>query len=183
MTDNKSINNEDDYGKERRREWRSRDRVKTSASVICLCLHLGIDPPDVVRPVPGTDRIAGITLPDAQTASPGDQRQAAEAIGNAIQGQFEYWQPRGHYKTLIDPPLEELKKVCLAARKSAKEERVLFYYNGWGVPRPTRNGEIWVFNSSYTQYLPLSLSELDSWLPGPLVVILDCPNAGFLLSQ
>ena len=165
------------------REWRSKDRVKTSASVITLCLHLGIDPPDVVRPVPGADNIAGITLPDPITASPGDQRQAAESIGNAIQGQFEYWQPRGHYRTLIDPPMEELKKVCSAARKSAKEERVLFYYSGWGVPKPTRNGEIWVFNSSYTQYLPLSLNELDSWLPGPVVAIFDCTNASALLSQ
>lgn len=27
-----------------------------------------------------------------------------------------------------------------------QEERVLFHYNGHGVPRPTPNGEIWVFN-------------------------------------
>ena len=27
-----------------------------------------------------------------------------------------------------------------------QEERVLFHYNGHGVPRPTANGEIWVFN-------------------------------------
>ena len=25
-------------------------------------------------------------------------------------------------------------------------ERVLFHYNGHGVPKPTANGEIWVFN-------------------------------------
>lgn len=27
-----------------------------------------------------------------------------------------------------------------------QEERVLFHYNGHGVPKPTENGEIWVFN-------------------------------------
>ena len=27
-----------------------------------------------------------------------------------------------------------------------QEERVLFHYNGHGVPRATANGEIWVFN-------------------------------------
>jgi hypothetical protein len=27
-----------------------------------------------------------------------------------------------------------------------QEERVLFHYNGHGVPKPTINGEIWVFN-------------------------------------
>ncbi len=42
----------------------------------------------------------------------------------------------------------------------AQNERVLFHYNGHGVPRPTANGEIWVFNSRYTQYIPLSIYEL-----------------------
>lgn len=28
----------------------------------------------------------------------------------------------------------------------SQEERVLFHYNGHGVPKPTVNGEIWVFN-------------------------------------
>jgi hypothetical protein len=30
-----------------------------------------------------------------------------------------------------------------------QNERVLFHYNGHGVPRPTVNGEIWVFNSRW----------------------------------
>lgn len=41
-----------------------------------------------------------------------------------------------------------------------QNERVLFHYNGHGVPRPTVNGEIWVFNARYTQYIPLSMYEL-----------------------
>jgi hypothetical protein len=28
------------------------------------------------------------------------------------------------------------------------------------VPKPTTNGEIWVFNRSYTQYIPLSIYDL-----------------------
>lgn len=39
-----------------------------------------------------------------------------------------------------------MKKLCTSLRRNAKEERVLFHYNGHGVPRPTVNGEIWVFN-------------------------------------
>lgn len=31
-----------------------------------------------------------------------------------------------------------------------QEERVLFHYNGHGVPKPTINGEIWVFNKVQT---------------------------------
>lgn len=37
---------------------------------------------------------------------------------------------------------------------------MLFHYNGHGVPRPTANGEVWVFNKSYTQYIPLSVFDL-----------------------
>ena len=28
----------------------------------------------------------------------------------------------------------------------AQNDRILFHYNGHGVPKPTTNGEIWVFN-------------------------------------
>ena len=44
--------------------------------------------------------------------------------------------------------MEETKRFCVGIRKTAKEERVLFYYNGHGVPKPTASGEIWVFNKS-----------------------------------
>ena len=38
--------------------------------------------------------------------------------------------------------------VCLGfcVSSSFQNERVLFHYNGHGVPKPTTNGEIWVFN-------------------------------------
>lgn len=39
---------------------------------------------------------------------------------------------------------------------------MLFHYNGHGVPRPTANGEVWVFNKSYTQYIPLSIYDLQA---------------------
>jgi regulator-associated protein of mTOR len=52
-------------------------------------------------------------------------------------------------------------------------ERVLFHYNGHGVPRPTANGEVWVFNKSYTQYIPLSIYDLQV-LYCPLYCLLYC---------
>lgn len=33
-------------------DWRVRDRIRTLAAGLVLCLHLGVDPPDVVRPSP-----------------------------------------------------------------------------------------------------------------------------------
>jgi regulator-associated protein of mTOR len=47
----------------------------------------------------------------------------------------------------LDPTLDDVKKLAGSCRRTAKAERVLFHYNGHGVPRPTVNGEIWVFNS------------------------------------
>lgn len=64
---------------------------------------------------------------------------------------------------------------------SLQNERVLFHYNGHGVPRPTANGEIWVFNIRYTQYIPLSIYELHSWVGSPCIYVLDCSAAGLLI--
>ena len=58
---------------------------------------------------------------------------------------------------------------------------MLFHYNGHGVPRPTGNGEVWVFNKSYTQYIPLSMYDLQTWVGAPCIYVLDCSAAGLLL--
>ena len=42
--------------------------------------------------------------------------------------------------------VEEVRRLATVLRRSAREERAFFHYNGHGVPRPTANGEIWVFN-------------------------------------
>lgn len=70
-----------------------------------------------------------------------------------------------------------------AARRAAgvQRERVLFHYNGHGVPQPTANGEIWVFNKNYTQYIPVSIHDLASWLGQPAIYVMDCAHAGLLV--
>lgn len=73
-------------------------------------------------------------------------QKALENIGVSLQNQYGKWQPRARYKQSLDPTMEEVKKLCTSMRKTAKDERVLFHYNGHGVPQPTANGEIWVFN-------------------------------------
>lgn len=83
------------------------------------------------------------SLPDPLSMSP---QKALETIGNNLQKQYERWQPRARYKQSLDPTVEEVKKLCQSLRRNAKDERVLFHYNGHGVPKPTSNGEIWVFN-------------------------------------
>lgn len=116
-----------------------------------------------------------------------------------LQKQYERWQPRARYKQTLDPTAEEvkfswsakenssnlnllkIKKVTSTLRRNAKDERVLFHYNGHGVPKPTANGEIWVFNRSYTQYIPLSIYDLQTWMWSPSIYVFDCSNAGMIV--
>ena len=66
-------------------------------------------------------------------------------------------------------------------RRQVKTDRLLLHYNGHGVPRPTRNGELWVFGKHHTHYMPVSVYELRNWLGEPSVFVLDCSGAGALL--
>lgn len=117
---------------------------------------------------------------DPSTLSPA---KAIELIGKNLQAQYERWQPKARYKQSLDPTVEVVKKLCTSLRRNAKEERVLFHYNGHGVPRPTTNGEIWVFNESYTQYIPLSIYDLQTWMGAPSIYVYDCSNAGTIVNS
>lgn len=136
--------------------------MKTVSVALVLCLNVGVDPPDVVKTQPCarlecwigkilfSERVCFVfhviglfVYLDPLTLSPS---KALEAIGSNLQKQYERWQPRARYKQSLDPTSEDVKKLCTSLRRNAKEERVLFHYNGHGVPKPTKNGEIWVFN-------------------------------------
>ena len=73
--------------------------------------------------------------------------------------------------------------MCLGLRRShgGREERLLLHFNGHGVPRPSTNGELWVFNRSFTQYIPLSAYDLQMWLGTPCVHA-TCPSAAAFAS-
>ncbi|XP_078483485.1 regulatory-associated protein of mTOR-like [Ciona intestinalis] len=141
--------------------WRMKERMKTVSVALVLCLNVGVDPPDVVKTTPCARKECWI---DPLSNSP---QKALENIGNTLQKQYERWQPRARYKQSLDPTVEDVKRLCTSLRRNAKEERVLFHYNGHGVPKPTANGEIWVFNKTYTQYIPLSIFDLQTWISPP----------------
>jgi len=157
--------------------WRVRDRMKTVSVALVLCLNIGVDPPDVTKPKPCA-RLEAWLDPNILPAD-----HALDQTVKALQFQYERWQPRARYKTSTDPTMEEIKKLCQTLRRSAKEERVLFHYNGHGVPKPTVNGEIWVFNKGYTQYIPLSVVDLQSWMGSPSIYVFDCSAAGLILKN
>uniref|UniRef100_H2ZRC1 Raptor N-terminal CASPase-like domain-containing protein n=1 Tax=Ciona savignyi TaxID=51511 RepID=H2ZRC1_CIOSA len=157
--------------------WRMKERMKTVSVALVLCLNVGVDPPDVVKTTPCARKECWI---DPLSNSP---QKALESIGNNLQKQYERWQPRARYKQSLDPTVEDVKRLCTSLRRNAKEERVLFHYNGHGVPRPTANGEIWVFNKTYTQYIPLSIFDLQVWMGSPSIFVYDCSSAGLIVSS
>lgn len=79
--------------------------------------------------------------------------------------------------------MECVQKLANSLRRNAKDERVLFHYNGHGVPLPTDAGEIWVYNQDITQYIPLSLVDLMTWMRSPSVYVWDCHSAGTVVKM
>ncbi|KAJ3570758.1 hypothetical protein NP233_g4189 [Leucocoprinus birnbaumii] len=132
-------------------------KLKTANAALVLCLNIDVDPPDIVK-----------TNPCAALES---------------WHQFEGLSLKIAYKPILDPSLEDLRRFCQTLRRQAKDDAVLFYYNGHGVPKPTSSGELWCFNRNYTQYIPVSLQEVQSWIGSPGVYIWDCSAAGHLLNN
>lgn len=213
-------------------EWRVREnRARTVSAAILLCLHIGVDPPDLQRTNPtshiqafcdtqnppptgdgGGDGGGAMGSSNSNTSTqhlqpqlqlqqthsmiPMDEEEKKKAaeltITRNIQKQYEHWQPRCRYKCVIDPTTEECKRLLSSLRKASREERILFHYNGHGVPKPTAAGELWMFNRQFTQYIPISIQEIHSLLsgsstlsissttkppPSPSIIVLDCPDA------
>ena len=156
-------------------QWRVKERMKTFSVVLVLCLNPGVDPPDCVKPKHSAKLECWI--------DPLSSNKAVEGIGQALQHQYERWQPKARFKISIEPTTDEVKKLCVSLRKQAQDDRVLFHYNGHGVPKPTNNGEIWIFNKDYTQYIPLSIYDLLLWMGTPSVFVWDCPQAELVVKS
>ncbi len=160
-------------------EWRMRDRLKTVSAALAICLNIGVDPPDVVKTNP-TAKLECWTDPTSSTAA---NSKTMELIGKKLQDQYETLSIRVRYKQYLDPSVDETRRFCTSLRRNAKDERILFHYNGHGVPLPTQSGEIWVFNRNYTQYIPVSLYDLQGWLGAPSLYVFDCSHAGNIINN
>lgn len=160
-------------------KWREKDRQKTVSAALVLCLNIGVDPPDTVKTSP-TATMECWTDPTNSTTS---NSKLMEIIGKKLQEQYENMSIKTRYKQYLDPSIDETRKFCTSLRRNAKEERVLFHYNGHGVPLPTSSGEFWVFNRDYTQYIPVSMYDLQTWLGGPSFFVYDVSHAGNIIAN
>jgi regulator-associated protein of mTOR len=159
-----------------------KDRLKTVSAVLALCLNIGVDPPDVIKTSPCAKLECWIDPTTVQQAS-STGNAPLNQIGKALQQQYEQLSMRTRYKPALDPTVDELKKYAGTLRKNARSERVLFHYNGHGVPKPTPSGEIWIFNKNYTQYIPMSLSDLQCLISGPSIFVWDVSEAGSIVDN
>lgn len=157
--------------------WRLKERMKTVGVCLVLALNIGTDPPDLNKPTPCAKLQCWLDPTSISRA------KAKERIGERLEQQYAKWQQRSKlkYRRALDPTVDVVKDLCLRMREAAKSERVLFHYNGQGVPRPTANGEIWLFDKHHTNYIPLSVTDLRRWIGRPSIVVLDCSGAGVLM--
>lgn len=95
-------------------KWRQKERLKTSSVALVVCLNIGVDPPDVIKISPCA-RLECWVDPLAMPS-----QKALETIGKNLQAQYERWQPRAKYKMHLDPTTEDMKKLCIGARRNAK---------------------------------------------------------------
>lgn len=160
--------------------WHLKDKMRTAGVGLVMALNIGTDPPDVTKPHPCAKLQCWF---DPSSVS---RAKAKEQIGERLQAQYAVWQQQRtttplKYRRALDPTVEDVRALCLWLRRKAGNDRVLFHYNGHGVPRPTSSGELWLFDKNHTQYIPLCVTDLRQWLGKPNIVILDCSSAGVLM--
>jgi len=161
-------------------EWRMKDRLKTVSAILAVCLNVGVDPPDVIKTNPCARLECWVDpIPPDSTNQSSNNTNAQ--IGKNLQSQYENLSLRTRYKVIMDPTIEELKRYTTSLRRTAHAERILFHYNGHGVPKPTASGEVWCFNRSYTQYIPISLYDLQEWVGAPGLWVWDCSASGGII--
>ncbi|GMM28178.1 ubiquitin-binding TORC1 subunit [Martiniozyma asiatica (nom. inval.)] len=154
------------------------NKKKTTQGALVMCLNLGIPPPDISRPQ-DCPYLEAFVNPNIYP----DFKVAIQAIGKGLQSNYETISARVKYKQSLDPSSEDLRRLCTSLRRNAKDERILFHYNGHGVPQPTQSGEIWVFNRAYTQYIPVSLYDLQNWIGAPTIMVIDTSAAGNVIEN
>lgn len=124
--------------------WRLKDRMRTVGVGLVMAINPGTDAPDVIKPHPCAKLQCWI---DPSKMS---RQKAKEKIGEQLEAQYSNWQQQKarplKYRRALDPTVDDVRALCLWLRRQARSERILLHYNGHGVPRPTSNGEIWVFD-------------------------------------
>ena len=165
-------------------KWRIKEKerrsMKIKSIIITLCLNIGVDPPDIIRTNPSSQLecwIDPMKLPNSR---------ALKTIGDKLVNQYMQWNPKNSnikYLQKLDTQPDKIRIICKQIRQESLDKRVIFHYNGHGVPRPTEHGELWYFNDDYTEYMPVSILDITNWLEHPALIIIDCSAAGKIVTH
>ena len=95
------------------KDWRSKDcdkrSMRTEAIVICLCLNLGVDPPDIVRTNPCSVLEAWMNPNDLPSS------RALEVIADRLEQQYSAWKGKSrklNIKKILDANPESVRQTC-----------------------------------------------------------------------
>ncbi|KAJ2497917.1 Target of rapamycin complex 1 subunit kog1, partial [Coemansia sp. RSA 1972] len=154
--------------------WRPR-HTSTASALLAVCLDL-----TSAKYSPGQTTHCAImeawTDPTTSNVS-----QMYSTISDNLVSQFEQLPGKIIYKPLIDCDVLRLQRNSLHFRNVAKDQRILFYYNGHGMPHPTDDGCFWAFKprNGYTcrDVVPVKAETMISWLGSPSLYIWDCAHA------
>ena len=112
--------------------------------------------------------------------------RALEVIAKRLEDQYCAWKGKSrklNIKKILDGNPDLVRTTCSNLRQYATDRRVIFHYNGHGVPRPTEHGELWFFNSNFSEYLPVSILDIAQWLQTPSLIVLEASSAGKIISS
>lgn len=123
-------------------EWRIRCS-RTYGGVLAVCLNVEVEPPDCPFPralQTGAGRLlCGIDPYESSQADP----KAVAQIGSQLEAQYDQIVSSRStvFKQCLDPTVEQVHRNCRKLRREAREDTLLFHFNGHGVPAPSLLGE------------------------------------------
>ncbi|KAJ2076634.1 Target of rapamycin complex 1 subunit kog1, partial [Coemansia sp. RSA 988] len=114
-----------------------------------------------------------------------DQPRKSDVVAQNLIDQFGQIASQVTYKPLMDRSFARLKEYCMHYRSTVDDERIMFYYNGHGMPFPTPEGNFWVRQQQYNPHVylgrprcvPLSAETLTNWIGAPCAYVWDCAYA------
>ncbi|KAJ2540607.1 Target of rapamycin complex 1 subunit kog1, partial [Coemansia sp. RSA 1853] len=158
--------------------WRPRHHICTAGALLAVCLDLTSAKYSTAQ---NTYHAIMEAWTDPTTISTVGQMHSV--ISDNLVSQFEQLPGKIIYKPLIDCDVLRLQRNSLHFRNVAKDQRILFHYNGHGMPPPTNDGCFWAFKpqtrSGYvaSDIVPVTAETLLSWLGSPSLYIWDCAHA------
>jgi regulator-associated protein of mTOR len=157
---------------------------RIAAVGLCLCLNIHIDPKNgMQRPSPA-DHVEAWVKPFEYEDHQRGTHEIGQRLMDNYRGMGSLRSPQTvPYKFCTNPSLDKVKKFAQHLRGKSKSNRVLFHFNGHGVPRASHNGELWVFNPRLTEYIPMHWELLVEWIGDPFVLVLDYSGAGIILED